>query len=135
MTSSVRQVITKNFFSKKMYSGGCTKGGEFGETLVGPEAAKQPNLILFQVKLDYIPDILRQTRCPEKVAFRLQRVSNQAKSAVFDIFFGFSNITAEVYTGCFFFIFTLCEVPYLPLKLSDSKNSVVFNIYIKCANW
>ena len=59
-------------------------------------AAKQPHLILLQVKLDYIPDILLQTGCPGKFAFRLQRGSKWAKSAIFPIFFVFSNIPAEL---------------------------------------
>ena len=59
-------------------------------------AAEQPHLILLLMKLDYIPDILPQTGCPAKFAFRLQRGSKLAKSAIFRIFFGFSNITAEL---------------------------------------
>merc|ERR1711867_206155 len=80
-----------------MYSGGvCTKCGEFGKSWEGPEAAEQPHLILSQVKLDYIPNILPQTGCPAKFLFRLQRGSKWAKSAIFPIFFGFSNIPAKL---------------------------------------
>ena len=50
------------------------------------ESPKQPHLILLQVKLDYIPDILPKTGCPAKLAFRLQRRSKLAKSAIFGIF-------------------------------------------------
>ena len=64
----------------------------------GLEPAKQPQLILSQVKLDYIPNILLQTGCPAKFAFRLQRGSKLAKSAIFSIFFGFSIIPAELFT-------------------------------------
>ena len=50
-------------------------------------AAEQPHLQLLQVKLDYIPNILPQTGCLAKFAFRLQRRSKWAKSAIFAIFF------------------------------------------------
>ena len=75
----------------------CTKGGEFVKSLVVSGSAKQPHLTLLQVKLDYIPNILPQTGCLAKFAFRLQRASKLAKSAIFRIFFGFSNITAELF--------------------------------------
>ena len=52
---------------------------------------EKPHLILLQVKLDYIPDILPQTGCPEKVSFRLLRGSKLARSGIFAIFFGFSK--------------------------------------------
>ena len=81
-----------------MYSGGvCTKWGEFIKSFVGPGSAEQPHLILLQMKLDYIPNILPQTGCPEKFAFRLQRGSKWAKSAIFSIFFGFSSTPAELF--------------------------------------
>ena len=60
-------------------------------------AAEQPHLILLQVKLEYIPNILPQTRCPAKLSARLQGGSKWAKSAIFGVFFGFSNITAELF--------------------------------------
>ena len=69
---SLVELITNIFLSKKMYSGGgCTNWGEFGKSWKGPDAAEQPHLILLQVKLDYIPNILPQTECPAKLAFRL----------------------------------------------------------------
>ena len=75
----------------KMYSGGiCTTWGEVMEIWVTPERVEQPNFILLQVKPDHIPN-----RCPAKFAFRLPRGSKWAKSAIFAIFFGFSNIPAE----------------------------------------
>ena len=48
--------------------------------------AKQPHPILLQDELDHIPNILPQTGCPEKFAFRIQRGSKWAKSAIFAIF-------------------------------------------------
>ena len=61
-------------------------------------AAEQPHLQLLQVKLDYIPNILPQTGCLAKFAFRLQRRSKWAKSAIFAIFFFvFSNMPAELF--------------------------------------
>ena len=63
----------------------------------GPGSPEQPHLILLQMKLDYIPDILPQTGCSAKLSFRLQRGSKLAKSAIFRIFFGFSNITAKLF--------------------------------------
>ena len=74
--------ITNIFFSKKMYSGGVQC------------ALSEENL----VKLDYIPNILQQIGCPAKLAFRLQRGPKLAKSAIFAIFFGFSNKPAELLT-------------------------------------
>ena len=59
-------------------------------------AAEQTHLTFLQVKLDDIPNILPQTGCPAKLAFRLQRGPKWAKSAIFAIFFGFSNIPAEL---------------------------------------
>ena len=61
----------------------------------GPDSAKQPHLILLQVKLDYIPNILPQTGCPPKFVFRLQRLK-WAKSAIFANFFVFSNMPAKL---------------------------------------
>ena len=79
-----------------MYSGGlCTNWGEFVKSWYGAEPAKQLHLILLQVKLEYIPNILPLTGCPEKLGFRLQRGSMWAKSA-FCHFFGFSNITDKL---------------------------------------
>ena len=49
---------------------------------------------ILQVKLDYMLNILLQTGCPAKFAFRLQRSSKLAKSAIFRFF---SNITAELF--------------------------------------
>ena len=63
----------------------------------GVWAAEQPHLILLHIKLDYKPNILPQTGCPEKLAFRRQRGLKLAKSAIFRIFFGFSNITAKLF--------------------------------------
>ena len=59
------------------------------KSCVGPETAEQPHLIFLQVKLDYIPNILLKTRCPAKLAFRLQRGSKLPNSAIFRIFFRF----------------------------------------------
>ena len=67
------------------------------EIRVGPGRAEQPRLVLLQVKLDHIPNILPQTGCPSKFAFKPQRGSKWAKSAIFAIFFGFSNIPAELF--------------------------------------
>ena len=81
-----------------MYSGGmCTNWGELVKSWEGPEAAEQSHLILLQVQLDHIPNILPQTVCLAKFAFRLQRAWKLAKSAIFRIFFGFSYITAELF--------------------------------------
>ena len=60
-------------------------------------AAKHPHLMLLKVKPDYITNILAQTECPAKFAFRLQRGSRWAKSAIFGTFFGFSNISGELF--------------------------------------
>ena len=90
-------IVTKIFFSKTMYSQVCIKWGEFVKSLVTSERAKQPHLLLLQVKLDYIPNILPQTGCPAKFAFRLQRGTKWAKSAIFAIFPGFSYIPAELF--------------------------------------
>ena len=68
-----------------------TKCGQFGELLVTFGL-----LILLQVKLDHIPDILPQIGWPVKLPFRLQRGPKWTKSAIFAIFFGFSNIPAEL---------------------------------------
>ena len=80
--------ITIIFFSKKMYSvgGGCTKWGELVKSLVVSVVPEQLHLILLQMKLDHIHNILPQTRCPAKFAFRLLRASKLAKSAIFRIF-------------------------------------------------
>ena len=59
--------------------------------------ANQPHLILLQIKLDYRANILPQTGCPAKFAFRLQGGSKRARSAVLAFFFGFSNITAKLF--------------------------------------
>ena len=59
--------------------------------------AEQPHLILLQIKPDYIPKILLQTGCPAKLAFRPQRGSKVAKSAIFRIFLDFSHITAKLF--------------------------------------
>ena len=67
------------------------------ETLVASGPAEQPHLILLHVKLDHIPNILPQTGCPAKFAFRLQSGSKWAKSAIFGIFSDFSIITAELF--------------------------------------
>ena len=67
------------------------------KSLVTSGRAEQPHLIFLQMELDYIPNILSQTGCPEKFAFRLQRGSKWAKSAIFSIFFGFSSIPAELF--------------------------------------
>ena len=61
----------------------CTYRGEFVKSCVTSVPAKQPHLLLLQKKLNYIPNILRQTGCPTKFAFRLQRGSKLAKSAIF----------------------------------------------------
>ena len=94
--NSIKLIKRLIFFSKKMYSGGmCSRWGEFMIFWVTSEWAEQPHLILLQMKLDYILNILPQTGCPAKFAFRLQRGSKLAKSAIFRIFFGFSNITGK----------------------------------------
>ena len=67
------------------------------ETLVTSGSAEQPHLILLHVKLDHIPNILPQTGCPAKFAFRLQRGPKWPKSAIFGIFSDFSIITAELF--------------------------------------
>ena len=95
------------FFSKKMYSGGvCTNSEEFMKSLEGPVGAEQPHLILLQAKLDYIPDIL-----PE---FRFQRGSKLVKSAIFAIFFCFSNIPAELF---------ILEENFCPLKFKSHRHA------------
>ena len=65
------------------------------EICVTSESDEQPHLILLPTKLDHIPNISPQTGCPAKFAFRLQRGSKLAKSAIFRIFWFFSNITNE----------------------------------------
>ena len=75
----------------------CTKRGELVKSWVVLESAEQPHLILLQMKLAYIPNILPQAEYPAKYAFGLQRGSKSAKSAIFRLFFGFSNITAELF--------------------------------------
>ena len=67
------------------------------ETLVTSAPAEQPHLILLNVKLDHIPNILPQTGCPAKFAFRLHRGPKWPKSAIFGIFSDFSIITAELF--------------------------------------
>ena len=59
--------------------------------------AEQPHLILLQVKLDYVRNIMPQTGCPAKFAFRLQRGYKSEKPAILGIFFSFSSITAELF--------------------------------------
>ena len=56
------------------------------ESIVAVVAAKQLNLKLLMVKLDYITNILPQTGWPAKFTFRLKRGSKWAKSAIFAIF-------------------------------------------------
>ena len=75
----------KHFLQQENVQQGVCKSEENLENLVS------------RLKLDYIPNILPQTRCPAKFAFRLQRGSKLAKSAIFCIFFGFSNITTELF--------------------------------------
>ena len=60
---------------------GATKGREFEETLVEPGAAEQP-----PHTLDFMSESLPETGCPAKFAFRLQRGSKWAKSAIFPNF-------------------------------------------------
>ena len=67
------------------------------ETLPASAPAEQPHLILLHVKLDHIPNILPQTGCPVKFAFRLHRGPKWPKSAIFGIFSDFSIITAELF--------------------------------------
>ena len=66
--------------------------------LCGPEPAKQPHLILLQVKLDYIPNIFPQTACPGKLTFRALgsiEAQNKQSRLFLPFFFSFSNIPAE----------------------------------------
>ena len=49
------------------------------------------------MKPDCIPDILAQTGYPAKLSFRLQRGPKWPKSAIFRIFYDFSNITAKLF--------------------------------------
>ena len=67
------------------------------KSCAGPGAAEIPHLIFLQVKLDYIPNIMPKTGCPAKLAFRFQRGSKLANSAIIRIFFGFPNITAKIF--------------------------------------
>ena len=48
--------------------------------------AELPHLILLHFKLEYIPNILPQTGCTARLAFRVQKGSKCAKSAIFAIF-------------------------------------------------
>ena len=77
-------------------------------SMVTSEAAEQPHLILLQVKLNHVPNFLPQTGCAEKFAFKFQRGSKLANSAIFGIFVGFSNITAEL----FIFKEKLCAIKF-----------------------
>ena len=96
---TIYKTIANIFLLKKirMYSGGVHQLRRISKIVIGAGAAEKPHLILLQVKLDYIPNILPQTGCPAKLSFRLQRGSKLAKSAIFRIFFGFSNITTELF--------------------------------------
>ena len=77
--------------------------------------AEQPHLIFLQMKLDYISNILLQTGCLAKLAFRLQRGSKGAKAASFGIFFVFfSNIPAELF---------ILEENFWPLKFRSHQDA------------
>ena len=47
------------------------------------------------MKLDYIPNILPQTRCPAKFSFRLKGSSNWLKVAIFVVFSRFLEYTGR----------------------------------------
>ena len=97
--NSINKLLSNKHFlyQENVQWGVCTNWGGFVKSWEGPVGAEQPHLILLQVKLDYRPNILLQTGCTAKFAFRLQRGSKLAKSAIFRVFFGFPITTAELF--------------------------------------
>ena len=62
------------------------------KVFVASSEAEQPHHMLLQVRLDYILDILPQTKCPAIFSFWLQSCQSRLVS-----FFFFSNITAKLF--------------------------------------
>ena len=64
---------------------------------MGPEGAKQPHLILLQVKLDYMPDILPKPDVRRNSRLGSRGAQNGQSRLFFAFFFYFSNITAKLF--------------------------------------
>ena len=75
--------------------------------------AKQPHLILLQVKLDYIPNILAQTGCPANSRLG-SREAQSGQNLLFSHFFGFSNIPAKI---------LILEENFCPLKFRPHQDA------------
>ena len=59
--------------------------------------AKQPHLILLQVKLDYMPNVLPQAGCPEKSRLGSREAQSGQNRLFLPFFRFFSNMPAELF--------------------------------------